>query len=125
MESMNHRLAVAERRFWAEKQRFTSRDIFLNERVRDFCRVLLASGLHGSECWVWSVGTCNHLRRWENEMLRRIVNLPRKLDETWLQWHRRNVKIGEYMLQTKGLDGALMKWLRKLHIVSMDMQKSV
>lgn len=119
-ESARHRLAVAEKRFWIEKQKFTFKDILLKVRFEEMYKVLVPSALHGCESWSWSGETVKIVRKWGQKMMRRILGLPRKnkLEEHLITWHRRCVACATKMMNSMGKELMLVRRLRRIHVVT-------
>ena len=79
--ALKHRIAKAEKAFWADKTALKSKSLALNLRLRRYSERVVPRVLHGCGSWAWSRGMCQQLAVWDNKVLRWIVGSARKTDE--------------------------------------------
>ena len=90
---LSHRMAAAWGSFAKIKHVLCSRRYPLPARLRLFDAVVTPTALYASSCWtVWSSTTSTLQSTWRR-MLRKIVQVPRRHDESWVPYIRRSTRL--------------------------------
>jgi hypothetical protein len=74
---ISNRIAVAWRKFWANKRELCDKSFKLRHRLRFFDQVITPSLLYASGCWTLTVELKHKLRTCQRQMLRKILNTKR------------------------------------------------
>ena len=72
------RIASAWKKFFVQKQELTSKTYSLNDRLRLFHGTVTPTVLYGCEAWTMTVELENRLQRTQRQMLRMIIQSPRR-----------------------------------------------
>ena len=113
--ALNHRIAKAEKAYWADKIAMKSKSLALHLRLRRYSERVVPRVLHGCGSWAWSRGVCQQLAVWENKILRWIVGFARQTDECWLKWFRRTTKNAKRLYSKYGFTSLTTRVLREIH----------
>ena len=101
---IEHRIAVGWKTFWAMSKLLLNQGISRRKRLEIFDTTVAASVLYGTESWTPRVEEFCTLESARRSMLRRIVGVDRKPDETWVEWITRTTRHAEDHLNRAGLD---------------------
>ena len=78
---IENRIAIAWRKFHAQKQELTGKTYSLNDRLRLFNGTVTPTILYGSETWTMTKEIEQRIRATQRQMLRMIVRIPRRVME--------------------------------------------
>ena len=98
-----NRIAIGWRKFWALKPLLMNRTVSRNKRLRLFDTTVGSSVLYGSHAWTPRTDEVAQLQTAQNRMLRRICCLPRRPDESWLDWIRRTTHSSRQLANQAGV----------------------
>ena len=76
---IENRIAIAWRKFHAQKQELTGRTYSLNDSLRLFNGTVTPTILYGSETWTMTTEIEKRIRVTQRQMLRMIVRVPRRV----------------------------------------------
>ena len=86
---VQHRIAVAWRKFWAMRRSLLNVRVSRRKRLQLFDTTVGSSLLYGTHAWTPRVEEFRNMRTVQNSMLRRICGFARGGDEPWLDFLRR------------------------------------
>ena len=86
---IDHRIALAWRKFRALKSLILNRNVSRRRRLHIFDASVGSSFLFGAHTWTPRVEELRKMQTVQNRMLRKICGFPRRLEEEWLPWMRR------------------------------------
>lgn len=108
-----HRVAKADKAFWADSAVFLIKNIPLCKLFERYSERVACRVLHGCGSWAWSQSLCRAV--WEGKALRRTVCAARKADDTWLRRFQRTSRAAKKAYIKGGSTPLTKKVLRSIH----------
>ena len=100
---IQHRIAVAWRKFWAMKRSLLNCRVSRSNRLQLFDSTVGSSFLYGAHAWTPRVEELRKIKTVQNSMLRRICGFARGGDEPWLDWMRRTTRRSRNCAENAGV----------------------
>ena len=110
-----HRIAKAEKAFWADKGVLLNKSVPLNLRLKRYYERIVPKVLYSCGSWAWCQSLCQRLVVWEGKCLRRIVGIARGPAETWLAWFRRSTNKARKFYASMGFHPLSLRVLQEVH----------
>eukprot|EP00973_Karenia_brevis_P017060 2341521-Karenia_brevis.AAC.1 len=83
--------------------------------MKEYAKRVQPIALYGAGCWIWCKQLFGILYRWENAMLRRIMNVKRKTDEPFAKFIRRSTTDARAFFHKQGFDSLPTLALKAMH----------
>ena len=106
--AVDHRVAVAWRKFWALKVLLLNSRVSRKRRLQLFDSSISSSFLYGAHAWTPRTEQLKKICSVQNRMLRRICGVTRHDTEEWVPWIQR----ATHKARQLALDAGVRDWVR-------------
>jgi hypothetical protein len=121
---ISHRVAVGWRKFWSMRQLLLNHTYSLKKRLKLFASTVSGTILWAAESWTPRAAELEKLRVTQNAMLRKIVNIKRAGEETYVEWLVRSTHKANDIAASVGISSwvhthFMKKWNWAGHVARM------
>ena len=94
--SIDHRLKLATRAFYAAKHIVLNRGLTRKIRCDYFAKYIVPIALYGCICWTFSIASVRKVHSWETTCLRRMFAVRRWPNVTWQAYIQKRITSAEF-----------------------------
>ena len=113
--ALEHRLTASQAHFWARPSQLTCKRTNLRARLLRLYTTVMATFIWGAGGWLLTTGLLCRVESFELSLLRRVIQVPRNVSESWVDYMKRSATIARKYLSDFGIDSLAVRILSRLH----------